>query len=460
MLKNFPLFSEIQETLHWLIKIEEFSQARELALVAKRYMPQDHPLTTDFMAKILHKTKHYKEAVEWALKTVALAPDQLEARYNLASCLNSAGQVARAEKEIKRVVEAQPDWLDPQLNLAMYICAQGRFDESEQLILNMQKRYPPNDVHQDVIKFNLAWHSLRRGDLKEGMAALMVGRKFKKFGAANATFPKPKVFKGLPLSGKKVLIVGEAGAGDEMINARYAQILKARGANCIWSTGHKLEGLLSRVDGIEDVITSTKISQISYDYWAPSMDLFTLLDLDLKDLPVRAYLSANPKFVKKWRAKIKASKHLKVGLRWQGNPLYEQDLPRSVPFELFRKFFQMAKTDFYGLQRDSGLEEISASDPIIDLAKELETWEDTAAAISLLDVVVTSCTSIAHLAGALGKKVLLFTPTISYYTWTMPGEKSLWYPDVKLFRQKQFHSWVQESDEIFQELQELQRMQK
>jgi hypothetical protein len=447
-----PIPADIRNTLEWLIKIDEYNQARELALTAARYLPANHPETTDFLAMILHRSKFYEEALKYAQKTVELIPESLDARYNLARCYNSAGYPELAERHIDPVVNSRADWIDPQLDRAVYICYQGRFDEAEKILLDLQNRLPTHHESQSVVTFNLAWHMIRHGRFKEGMAALSVGRKIKVFGAETRQYPKPKIFKGLPVSGKTVLLAGEAGAGDEMINVRFAKAIRDRGGRCIWSSGQKLESLFSRVEGIDKVISSSEVPQAQYDYWAPAMDAFSLLDLDLKDLSSAPYLSPNPDFVNKWKNKIKNNGKLKVGLRWQGNPLYEQDLYRAVPFELFRKFFALPEFEFYSLQRDSGVEELLASDPVVDLSQELTSWEDTAAAISLLDVVVTSCTSIAHLAGAMGKKTLVFTPMVSYYVWALPGDSSPWYSDVKLFRQKRFHDWTQESDEVLQEL--------
>jgi hypothetical protein len=447
-----PVPNDIKSTLDWLIKIDEYVQARELALTAARFLPADHPETSDFLAMILHRTKNYAEAVVYAQKTVTLLPDHIEARYNLARCLNSAGEAALAEAQIEPVIKARPDWLDPQLDLAMYICFQGRFDEAEQLLLSLQQKFPVNDVNQSLIKFNLAWHKLRHGQMKDGMEDLSIGRKIRLYGAESLNYPRPKLFKGLPVAGKKILLVGEAGAGDEMINVRFAKTIQDRGGQCLWVTNHHLEGLFSRVEGVQKVIQVSDVPQATYDYWAPAMDLFSLLNLDLKDLSAQPYLSPSSEYVKKWTAKMAGKNKFKVGFRWQGNARYEQDLYRSVPFQLFRRFFTVPGIDFYSLQRDTGLEELLPSDPVIELSSELVTWEDTAAAISLLDVVITSCTSIAHLAGAMGKKTFLFTPMVSYHVWALPGTTSPWYADVQLFRQKQFHDWSLEAEDILQEL--------
>lgn len=446
---------EVRNTIEWLIQIEDFAQARSLAFTLVKFLPKEHPETSDFMAMVLHRTKHYPEAVQWAEETIKLAPNSLEALYNLARCLHSAGHTAQAEIEIRKVLEKRPDWVDPQLDLAMYICSLGRAQESKAILLKLREVLEPSDPQQQVITYNMGWHLLQAGKFQEGMKALAVGRKLRVFGAHAGVYPKPKLFKGLPLKDKRVLLVGEAGAGDEIVNVRFAKILHDQGAHVTWMTNQKMESLFSRAPGVDKVIATQEVAASSYDYWAPTMDVATLLEISEEALPKAAYLSPHTEFLTKWKAKIPEKGRLKVGLRWQGNPLYEQDLFRSVPFQLFREHILSKDIDFYSIQRDTGLEEMQPDDGVKDLSQDLQTWEDTAAAICCLDVVITSCTSIAHLAGALGKKTFVFTPMISYFVWASPGEKAIWYQDVHLFRQKNFHDWTSEAKEIGDRLKKL-----
>ncbi len=444
---------DIRSTLEWLIQIEDYQLAHDLALTIARFLPADHPETTDFLAMVFHRTKFYQKALAQAQKTVSLIPEHVEARYNLARCLHSTGEPVDAEKEIRLVVRARPEWPEPQLDQALYISAQGHFDEAESILRNLQRKISADDPHRHVIEFNLAWHMIRHGQLKEGLNSLSIGRKIKSFGnLRTALDERSRLVKGASIEGRKILVLGEAGAGDEIIQARFAKIIQQRGGRCFWVTHQKFEGLFSRVDGIEKVLSPSDVAGLQFDHWLPAMDLFSTLALEAEDISPAPYLWADASFLHRWQNKIKDRGHLKVGLRWQGNPLYEQDLYRSVPFSLLRPHLQMTGIDFYSLQRDSGVEELRSTDPVADLSPDLQTWDDTAAAISCLDIVITSCTSIAHLAGALGKKTWLFAPMLPYYIWASPGNKSLWYADVTLYRQVKLHDWQHEVDRIFTEL--------
>ncbi len=451
-----PLVQQVLPALEFLTKAEEYQQARSLLLTTLKYLPQDHPEITDFCALTLHKNKFYKEATRWAQKTCQLLPNEFEPHYNLAKCLNSSGEPALAEKHMQLVVNNRPDWVDPQIDLAVYICAQGRFDEAYQILKKAKIKLPPDDRNHDVIEFNSGWHQLREGHFKQGMKSLMIGRKLRIWGAHSHKNPKPKILPGMDFTNKRILIIGEGGAGDEIINARFTKTIQSRGGHCIWCSQHKLGSIISRMPSVESTVEKRDIEQLSYDYWAPAMDLVQLLDLDLPELPNQSYLSAAPEYMKKWQKIIPDNKKLRIGLRWQGNQLYEMDLYRSVPFTEFNHFFNISdELEFYSLQRDSALEELDPNSPVVDLSQKLENWEDTAAAIANLDLVITSCTSIAHLSAALGKKTWVYTPINSYFIWALPQDKSPWYPDVQLFRQSKFRQWTEVTEKMTLELKKL-----
>ncbi len=437
------LISSIQPTCEYLIRANEYSAVEGMVDAFARQWPMQKPEATDFLAMLLHRSKHYKKAVAMAERTCALMPESEEARYNLAKCLHSAGEPEKAEVVIRAVVRARPLWPDPRLDLALFLSSQGKTEESLQCLLGAQALMGPQDPHHQVVRFNMGWHLLREGKFREGMAALAVGRELGIWGSYK-NFPRPRLPKGADLRGRIVLFLGEGGAGDEIINARFAQLAKQRGARVVWSTQQGLQSVLARVAGIDEVVSSREAESVDCDFVVPAMDAASMLEVDLANLPNQAYLSAHPEHRARWAQKIPASPNLKVGLRWQGNQHYEHDLYRSVPFDLLRSLLDLGGTEFYSLQRDTGVEEMRSTDRIVDLAPDLRTWEDTLAAIAQLDLVVTSCTSIAHLAAALGKPTWVMVPVNSYFIWALPGDTSPWYEHVNLVRQATHRSWEKE----------------
>jgi hypothetical protein len=165
------------------------------------------------------------------------------------------------------------------------------------------------------------------------------------------------------------------------------------------------------------------------------MSAALLLNLEYSNLKGKAFLPC--------KEKIKGKK-LKVGIRWSGNPDFEHEQHRKFNPE---PLFNLKNVDLVSLQRDS-LEEI----PNHIGCPSLDSWEDTIEAIESVDLVITSCTSVAHLAGAMGKPTWIIIPILPYYLWAIPGQLTPWYNSVKLFRQTKKDEWSNVFEEITKEL--------
>jgi hypothetical protein len=164
------------------------------------------------------------------------------------------------------------------------------------------------------------------------------------------------------------------------------------------------------------------------------------LKTEYSDLDGKPYLNY---FNKRWVPKN--SSKLKIGIRWAGSPKFEHQQHRKFPVE---KMFDLTKTEgatFYSLQRDDDLVE---NIPCIDMRYEMKTWKYTAEIIQTMDLIITSCTSIAHLSAAMGKPTWVITPILPYYIWSLPQDTSPWYNSVKLYRQTKYGNW----DEPFQQI--------
>ncbi len=452
------------QTLEWLILTDQFGVARSVVLGIEKFLPADQPGTKDFVAHFLHRSKFYVEAVDRALQTVELLPTSLAAKFNLAKCLHSAAKTAEAERIMREVCEGAPNWLDPKVDLAVYVCALGRRDEAMSWLESLRASLPENDPNQKIIDFNLGWHYIRRGEFRRGMKGLSQGRALRIWGAYAHKFSVPKLEPGQDVKGKTVLLVGEGGAGDEIINVRFATVIRQRGGKAIWLSNHGFAKMFSRhpdllaaYDRAPGEGAETNIP-IRIDLWAPAMDLPSLLDLDLADVGSSPYLSANKDHLLKWEKLLpRKEQSLKVGLRWQGNALYEHDLLRSIRLTELEKALRETglALDLYSLQRDEGVEQLSEVATVTDLSHKFADWEETAAAIMQMDLVISTCTSVVHLAAALGKRTWLLCPLNTYYVWISPGETSPWYSNLRLFRQTRINSWQDVLEDLKLALQEL-----
>lgn len=273
--------------------------------VLTRLLPLDNPEASDFVASAWMRSKHYANAVRQARHTLKLLPTATGAKFNLAKCLNSAALPAEAEYYMRQVVEESPSWVDPKIDLAVYIAGQGRNNEAMQLLLSILDNIDPRDANIDVVRFNLGWHFLRLGQFKKGIRYLGLGRRLRIWGAFGRQYTKPCLDENTDVRGKTVMVVGEGGAGDEIINLRFAANIAARGGHVVWISGQGFERLIRNTPGVGTILPQSQMAEVHYDYWAPAMDLPRLLDLDYPDLGRPAYIQADPAVIERWRQHIR-----------------------------------------------------------------------------------------------------------------------------------------------------------
>ena len=284
-------------------------------------------------------------------------------------------------------------------------------------------------------KFNRAWYEMRRGNLLEGLRLLDHGRWVNAFGDKPLPTDRP-IYRDEDLRGRHVLLCSEGGLGDEIINARFARHFAERGAKVVLTSDPSLRSAFARIQGVAAVINHKAAPEVHHDYWVPGMSAARILNIENHSLSGRPYLSPDPAYVAKWRPVVDAhfgSSAPRLGLRFYGNPEFEHEQHRRFP------------------ARD--LVTALGGRPWINLQKEetkldLRTWEDTLAVLSLLDLVITSCTSVAHAAAALGRETWIIVPIMPYYIWALPGERSPWYDTARLFRQTKFGEWSDVFEEI------------
>lgn len=278
------------------------------------------------------------------------------------------------------------------------------------------------DATDNRAKFNKGWYELARGKLQTGMALLAAGRGEDVFG--NAVPSAMPMWDGEALTGKTLLLNLEGGLGDQICNARFAAHFARLGAKVMLAGAPELAALLLQIQGATAFVSNG--GAVYHDYWVPSMSAALLLGLEYGKVDGQPYLPCTPKASKGPR--------LRVGLRWAGNPHFEHEQHRRFdPAPLFA----LPGVDLVSLQRDS---DVVVPDGIEQPA--LDTWQATQRAIESLDLVISSCTSVAHLAAAMGKPTWIIVPVLPYYLWALPGERSPWYGSVRLFRQTVKGEWA------------------
>jgi len=298
--------------------------------------------------------------------------------------------------------------------------------------------------------FNRGWFMLQDGNYQEGCQMLESGRFINVYGSpplkTNAPIFNPEKD---DIKGKSIIISLEGGFGDEIIHSRFVQSFKKLGADKVYlAASPEVVSVFERIEGCDGVILRNQSHLVAHDYWVPGFSAGWISGNTFKDFPNKKYLNALPEKIEEWKDIIKSDK-LKVGIRWAGNPKFEHQQFRRFPPGFLTELGKYDEIQLYSLQRDQNI--IDLPENIIDLQHQLVSWEDTLAAMENLDIVITSCTSIAHAAAALGKETWILTPILPYHTWTFgapQSTKSPYYDCVTLYRQQKAKSW----NETFQKL--------
>lgn len=333
--------------------------------------------------------------------------------------------------------------IDQQLNLMI----RGRFEEGWRLAQEMEAQ-DPNDLRA---KFNRGWFLINQGDLQEGFQCLEAGRHLSVYGSGKINTSKPIWDGKTDLKDRTVILNMECGFGDQIIYARFATEVWRRGGNAILCAEKSLHSIFNRIPGTKKCITLDEVPQTAHDFWIPGFSCSWLFGHTFETLPREPYLFANFDSVEIWKNLIK-SERPKVGIRWSGSPLFEHQQFRVFPPELLINLYKKnSHIQFYSLQRDTDTRELP--EQIYDLQHIIISWEDTAACIENLDLVITSCTSIAHLAAAMGKPTWVIVPLLPYHVWAYGQDHSPWYPETtRVFRQTIFGEWDNTFETVHQEL--------
>jgi len=410
------------------------------------------------VSKCYFKLKNWHGAMRTGEKAIAISPANEFTnvlRSNLINIYNRCNYPEKAMAYIKIQEKFTPS-VNLALDKAYSLYLLERKPEAKNILEDALFNHADelDDETKIKIKFNLGTYYLYEDRFQEGLRNFMLeGAKMKLWQAEALQERNKKLgftfWEGSP-DCKNLIVYGEAGIGDEIINSRFMKHLKDRGINAYWYTATQSDrdkndrvGLTqilqkNNIPVIED-LSEVKKSGLKDVYWTLSMRLPIYLNCQYKDLWYGPYLSASPEFKKKWKLK---GKKLKIGLRWRGSKHYEHDLHRSYPLKQLHKVLKDVDADFYSLQKHDGIEELPDFPGLVNLEDKLETLEDTFALISNLDLVITSCTSIAHMAASQGKEVIVMVPISAYYLWCQVGDKTHWYGDnVTLVRQKSPRVW-------------------
>lgn len=404
----------------------------------------------DEIAKSYFKIKEYKNAFECAEKALSVynGPSLFEVKYNVLNAANHANQPERAISLIKQLEIIRPGDTDLQMEKAFAYFLMNEKDKAEK-ILREQLENPKNDEKvKTKLLFNLGTYELLRDEFQPGLRKfLLEGRKLDYWKKPNLPFT---FWDGNIHEGKTIYVRSEAGIGDEFVNVRFMKHLRDRGMKPIWFTERKDISSIFRRAGF-DVVSSVSNVKVEKDiYWVHSMDLPIYLNLEYKDLWDGPYITPDKTKSDKWKEFFKEFNNGQpnIGIRWQGNPGYDQDLHRSIPLADIMDIIPK-NSNIFSIQRDTGVEDLKEFPQVLDLSPHLTDFEETLGIIDNLDILITSCTSVGHAAASMGKRVAIMAPISAYYTWCHSAKQSPWYGDnLTLLRQKKPRVWNEPLSEL------------
>lgn len=295
------------------------------------------------------------------------------------------------------------------------------------------------DENDNRALFNKGWYLMRQGHLNQGLAMLDKGREERIYGhAPRSAMP---MWQGQKLNGETVVMQGECGFGDQIIHARFAKDIAQRGGRVVLACYPGLAPILSTIDGVSAVVQVEAIGGVYHNYYVPAMSSARILGYEYADLDGSPYI--------KWPSVKRKGGPCRVGICWRGDPKMMHDEYRQFDPEIL---FNLKGVELVSLQKGWDKEI-----PSHIKTPSLDTWEKTATIVANLDLVITSCTAVAHLSAAMGKQTWILVPVLSYYLWALPGNTSPWYNTVRLFRQTKYKDWThafQELKEAFREYSE------
>jgi hypothetical protein len=225
---------------------------------------------------------------------------------------------------------------------------------------------------------------------------------------------------------------------------RYAPLVKQRGGTVVLECERPLARLLASCAGLDQIVPNGDPLP-SFDLRISLLSLPGLFGTDLTTIPAAVpYLAPADELVEHWRRELGDAAELKVGIAWQGSRLHPDDRRRSIPLETFAPLAAISGVQLYSLQFGAGRDQLptfSASNRLIDLADRIESFQDTAAIMRNLDLVICCDSAPVHLAGALGVPVWTALAFTSDWRWLLERADSPWYPTMRLFRQERPGDW-------------------
>jgi tetratricopeptide (TPR) repeat protein len=428
------------------------------------------------LGNVLGKQGHTDLAIGCYQQALAANPHSAEAYNNLGLALEGKDHLHEAVDCYEKALQNKPGWVAALNNLGNVHWQEGRFDEALSCF-DQALRSCPNSPQAHL---NRARLRILLGDWTEGWSEYQW--RWQTADWPGRLLRQPR-WDGSPLAGRTLLLLAEQGLGDTLQLIRYVPLVKQHGGKVVVECQPALVRFLTTIPGIDQLVAQG-LALPAFDVHASFFSLPGLLQTTLANVPAAVpYLHADTKLVNHWQCELQKCdvrraksdvkstpsniEHrasniepvFKIGLAWQGNPTYGYDRRRSIPLAHFSRLAQVERVQLVCLQKGPGKKQLRAMEDrfgVLDLGDNLDeassAFMDTAAIMKNLDLVITSDTAVAHLAGSLGVPVWVGLPFVPDWRWMLERADSPWYPSMRLFRQTKPGEWADVFDRMARDL--------
>jgi tetratricopeptide (TPR) repeat protein len=398
---------------------------------------------------IARQTRRTERGVELIKRAIGLKPNIAQAHNNLGNALRDLKRPAEALASYDRAIALEPDLAVAHSNRGAVLMdlkclteALASYDKAIAL--------KPDDAE---INWKQSLCLLVMGHFEQGLRQYE-WRKKRDVPIGARSYPQPVWLGEQNIAGKTLFIYWEQGLGDTIQFCRYAKHVEGRGAKVIVSVQQPLCRLLKQISPTIRVLRPNE-EPTDFDYHCPLLSLPLALGTTLETIPrERQYLKSDEELRSIWSARLPPKTKPRIGVVWSGGTAHTNLFYRSMELQQFLPIFG-PDAEWICLQK-----EISEKDfailrqfgRVAFFGGDLRDFSDTAALLDLMDLVITIDTSVAHLAGAMGKPVWILLDYNSDWRWLLDRDDSPWYPSVKLFRQQQIGNWATATDQVKNEL--------
>lgn len=433
--------------------------------------PNNHEAYNNIGNILTHKKLH-KDAILHYIKAINLKPNYAKAYYNLANALSEFNMKNEAIEAYKKAIEFDGGYKEAYFNLGNEFFAKQNFNEAlfcfdktleldngfidaynsigvlykedckPEIAIEYYNKALEIDSSNYLAYWNKSLSLLLSGDYINGFELYEYRWQNSYLNLISHTTNKPLWLGNEDLKGKTILLYFEQGYGDTIQFARYIPLVANLGANVVVKVQKQLYNLFKQFKNITLIVKDE--DKIECDYQAPLMSLAHAFKTTINSVPFSSgYLKADSKKVDIFKQELTKYKQPKIGIAWSGKAGHKNDHNRSIALSEFIKMLTQ-ELDYFCLQKDmSEADEavLNSSNNIYNPLDDFCDFNDTAALCENMDLVITVDTSIAHLAGALGKNTWLLLPYAPDWRWGLTSDKSVWYDSITIFRQNKTRNW-------------------